>query len=67
MRLSDSPEEASWRAEVRQFLASELPVAVRQTGNSRIAPDTELAIEVLTNNQGRFTITIPAGRVTVAP
>jgi alkylation response protein AidB-like acyl-CoA dehydrogenase len=29
MKLTDSPEEASWRAEVRDFLESELPETIR--------------------------------------
>ena len=29
MRLQDSPEEAQWRNEVRQFLEKELPDSIR--------------------------------------
>src|SRR6266545_448171 len=29
MRLQDSPEEARWRAEVREFLQKELPAGIR--------------------------------------
>src|SRR3979490_2317490 len=30
MRLDDSPEEASWRSEVRNFLDKDLPESIRQ-------------------------------------
>ena len=29
MRITDSPEEAAWRAEVREFLEKELPENLR--------------------------------------
>ena len=41
MRLVDSPEEATWRAEVREFLEKELPSNLRKPGiNERIGPNT---------------------------
>ncbi len=37
MRLSDSPEEAKWRAEVREFLRKDLPGAIRIRGDGAAA------------------------------
>jgi len=42
MKLADSPEEAKWRADVRDFLASELPDSVRRRA---AAPFAEAANE----------------------
>src|SRR5947207_41209 len=37
MKLMDSPEEATWRAEVRDFLGSELPESIRRRSGAPFA------------------------------
>lgn len=41
MRLTDSPEEAAWRAEVREFLQEELPASLKSTANERVGLNSE--------------------------
>jgi len=61
MRLKDSPEEAAWREEVRSFIQTELPPSLKQTGNSRIAPETELDASQPTARAGGAGFKMPTG------
>ncbi len=61
MRLTDSPEETTWRAEVRSFIQAELPPSLKQVGNSRIAPDTELQEGNLGPTAGGSGFKMPTG------
>jgi alkylation response protein AidB-like acyl-CoA dehydrogenase len=45
MRISDSPEEAAWRAEVKEFLDKELPESLRNANRGIRAGSTEYGAE----------------------